>query len=352
MADVGIVRDPRYLDHRTPEGHPEFHRRLASLYEMLDALGPDNGPIPVPPRMAEREEILTVHTPEYLDRVAATSGREQTALTADTIVSAGSYTAALLSAGGLFAAIDRVVSGELDAAFTLARPPGHHAERSRAMGFCLFNNVALGARYAQIGWGLKRVLIVDWDVHHGNGTQHIFETDPSVLFFSVHQYPHFPGTGLYTDVGRGPGEGYTLNLPLGKGYKDAEYAALFQRVLRPVALEFGPDLILVSAGFDTHRDDLMGKMKMTPTGFAALTRSLMILASVCCGGKLVLALEGGYHLKALTASVEAVLAELAGKRVTDPAAVADGARRRKVDHALHRCRHVHQGFWKCLRRPV
>ncbi len=348
MPKTGIVRDPRYLDHRTPEGHPEFHHRLTALYDMLDAPEMADGLIHVPPRPAQREEILMVHTPEYLDRIAATADLEQTALTADTIVSAGSYTAALLSAGGVFAAIDRVVSGDLDTAFALARPPGHHAERSRAMGFCLFNNVALGARYAQIGWGLKRVLIVDWDVHHGNGTQHIFETDPSVLFFSVHQYPHFPGTGLYTDVGRGAGEGATLNLPLGKGYKDAEYAALFQRVLRPVALEFGPDLVLVSAGFDTHRDDLMGKMKMTPPGFAALTRSLMAIASDCCGGKLGMTLEGGYHLKALTASVRAVLSELGEKTVTDPEAVAGGARRRKVEYALHRCRHVHQGFWKCL----
>lgn len=348
MAKVGVVRDSRYLDHRTPEGHPEFHRRLEAIYEMLDAPDMAGGLITLAPRPAEREEILTAHAPEYLDRIAATAGGEQTALTADTIVSAGSYTAALLSAGGLFSAIDRVVSGELDAAFSLARPPGHHAERSRAMGFCLFNNVALGALYARIGLGLRRALIVDWDVHHGNGTQHIFEMDPSVLFFSIHQYPHFPGTGLFTDVGRGPGEGRTVNLPIGKGYKDAEYAALFQRVLRPIALEFGPDLILVSAGFDTHRDDLLGKMKMTPAGFAALTRSLMTIAAECCGGKLVMTLEGGYHLKALAASVRAVLAELQGKTATDPEAVAEGARRRKVEYALHRCRHVHQGFWKCL----
>ncbi len=349
MARVGIVRDPRYLDHRTPEGHPEVHRRLEAVYGMLDAPDTAGGLITFAPRLAEREEILTAHAPEYLDRVAATANGEQAALTADTIVSAGSYTAALLSAGGLFAAIDRVASGELDAAFCLARPPGHHAERSRAMGFCLFNNVALGALYAKIGLGFRRILIVDWDVHHGNGTQHIFEMDPSVLFFSVHQYPHFPGTGLFTDVGRGPGEGRTVNLPIGKGYKDAEYAALFQRVLRPIALEFGPDLILVSAGFDTHRDDLLGKMKMTPPGFAALTRSLMTMASECCAGKLVMTLEGGYHLKALAASVKAVIAELGGKTVSDPDTVADRARRRKVDYALHRCRYVHQSFWKCLR---
>jgi len=348
MSKIGIVRDLRYLDHRTPEGHPEYHRRLEALYDMIDGLEGSNGFVEIAPRAAEREEILTVHAPEYLDSVAATANREQTALTADTIVSAGSYTAALLSAGGLFAAIDRVVSGEVDAAFALSRPPGHHAERSRAMGFCLFNNAALGALYAKIALGLRRILIVDWDVHHGNGTQHIFEMDPSVLFFSVHQYPHFPGTGLFTDVGRGPGEGRTVNLPLGKGYKDAEYAALFQRVLRPIALEFGPDLILVSAGFDTHVDDPMGRMKMTPAGFAALTRSLMTVASECCGGKLALTLEGGYHLKALTASVKAVLAELAGQTLTDPETMADRARRRKVAYARHRCRHVHRQFWKCL----
>ncbi len=348
MHRVGIVRDPRYLAHRTPEGHPEFHRRLEAVYEMLDGSDMADALVTVIPRPAEREEMLTVHAPEYLDRIAATAMQELTALTADTFASSGSYAAALLSAGGLFEAIDRVVSGELTTAFSLARPPGHHAERSRAMGFCLFNNAALGALYARIGLGLKRILIVDWDVHHGNGTQHIFERDPSVLFFSVHQSPHFPGTGLFTDVGRGPGEGYTVNLPLGRGYKDAEYTALFHQVLRPIALEFGPDLILVSAGFDTHKDDLMGKMKMTSAGFAALTRELMTLASECCGGKLALTLEGGYHLKALTASVKAVLAELAGLTLSDPSAVADRARRRKVDYAVHRCRHVHEQFWKCL----
>jgi acetoin utilization deacetylase AcuC-like enzyme len=348
MPKIGIVRDLRYLDHRTPEGHPECRRRLEALYEMIDGLEPVNGLINLSPRPAEREEILTVHAPEYLDSVAATAGLEEAAFTANTFVSAGSYDAALLSAGGLFEAIDRVGSGQLDAAFSLARPPGHHAERSRAMGFCLFNNVAAGAHYARIALGLRRILIVDWDVHHGNGTQHMFETDPSVLFFSVHQYPHFPGTGLFTDVGRGPGEGYTVNLPLGKGYKDAEYAALFNRVLRPIALEFGPDLILVSAGFDPHVNDPMGKMKMTPTGFAALTRALMTIASECCGGKLVFTLEGGYHLPALTESVKAVLKELSGATLTAPAAVAARARRRKVVYALHRSRYVHRQFWKSL----
>lgn len=345
---VGVVRDMRYLNHQTPEGHLECGRRLEAVYDILDRPDMADHLVIIPPRIAEQEEILTVHAPEHLTQVAATASHDQTALTADTFASAGTCEAALLAAGGLFAAIDQVVAGDLANAFVLARPPGHHAERSRAMGFCIFNNAALGARYAQISLGLKRVMIVDWDVHHGNGTQHILEDDPSVLFFSIHQYPLFPGTGLFTDVGRGPGEGRTVNLPLSKGYGDAEYAALFNQILRPIALEFGPDLVIVSAGFDAHKNDPLGGMKMTPAGFGALTRILMDIALECCGGKMVLTLEGGYNLKALAASVKAVMAELAGIMFSDTQALGAKARRRKVNYALHRCRHVHGPFWKCL----
>ncbi len=353
-SPVGIIRDSRFLDHVTGEGHPESLRRLAAIYDMLDREMSEkairNGHfIPVTPHPAEEAQILLAHSPEYLSLIKNTAGKELFALTADTHVSEGSYAAALLAAGGLIEAAARSVKGDLRRAFSLNRPPGHHAERSRAMGYCLFNNVAIAALAARRDLGLKRVMIVDWDLHHGNGTQHIFENDPSVLFFSIHQYPLFPGTGIYTEVGRGPGEGYTVNIPISKKYGDAEYAAIFQKLLRPIALAFRPELLLVSAGFDTHHLDPIGGMRMTPEGFAGLTRSLMEIADLCCCGRLLLTLEGGYHLAALTESVKAVLLEMAGITHTDPEEMAASANPRKVAYAILRCSHVHGRFWKSLK---
>ncbi|MDM8525150.1 histone deacetylase [Desulfococcaceae bacterium HSG8] len=348
MDKTGIVRDIRYLDHVTGDGHPENHRRLEAVYAMLD--GPDmmGRFTEIVPRAASEEEILLVHSPDYLKKIAATAGQEHRALTPDTHISPDSYETARLAVGGLSQAISEVVSGKIENAFVLVRPPGHHAEQSRAMGFCLFNNVAAGAMFAREILGISRVLIVDWDVHHGNGTQHAFEHDPTILFFSMHQYPHFPGTGLFTETGRGKGEGFTLNLPLPKGYGDAEYVALFENLLRPVAMEFEPELILVSAGFDTHKADPMGGMRMTPAGFAGLTRSLMQIADICCGGKLVFSLEGGYNTAALSDSLKAVLHELSGQTCCHVSDMAARAARGKTKYAIKRCTHVHRHFWKSL----
>lgn len=343
---TGIVRDKRYMDHVTGTGHPEHHSRLKAVCAMLDAPDVMGLFTEIIPREAEKEEIALIHSPEYIDRIAATQDKKHTSLTPDTHASSGSYKTALLAAGGLFLAISKVVSGELRNAFALVRPPGHHAERSRAMGFCLFNNIAIGAMYAREILGLNRILIVDWDVHHGNGTQHSFEQDSSVLFFSVHQYPLYPGTGLFTEAGRGKGEGFTVNVPLPKGYADPEFVAIFEKLLRPIAMEFAPELILVSAGFDTHKSDPVGGMKMTSAGFAALTRSLMEIADLCCDGKLVLTLEGGYNVKALADSVKAVLKELSDITVSQVSEMAARARKRKLDYALHRSMHVHRQFWK------
>ncbi len=347
-SGTGLVTDRRYLDHLPEDGVPESPRRLAAIHEVLES--PEiSGAARFPaPRPARREELGWIHTEAHIDRIAATSGRDFTRLTRDTFASSGSDVAARLAAGGLFRAVEQVCAGSLRNAFLLARPPGHHAEAGRAMGYCLFNTVALGAMFARRAVGLPRVLIVDWDAHHGNGTQHAFETDPSVLFFSAHQYPLFPGTGLFTEVGRGPGEGYTINLPLPRGYGDPEYLALFERVLRPVAEAFRPELILVSAGFDIHRSDPLGGMRMTADGFAGLTRSLMDLAEGCCGGRLVLCLEGGYHIPSLAESVRAVILELMDRTVHPVAERAAAAKEKKVRYALHRCRQVHQAHWKCL----
>ncbi len=350
MGKMGIIKDNKYLDHITGDGHPESYKRLETIYGMLKDPDRVGTFVEIAPRAAEGEEILLNHTPEYLKQVAATEGKGLFALSADTHVSEGSYRAALLAAGGIFKGIEMLNSNEIIRAFLLQRPPGHHAERGRAMGFCIFNNAALGAHYARKILGLKRVLIVDWDVHHGNGTQHSFEGDPLVLFFSTHQFPHFPGTGLYTEVGKGKGEGFTINVPLGKGYADPEYAAIFEKILKPVALEFRPDLVLVSAGFDIHKSDPLGGMKLTTNGFALLTRSIMNIADACCGGRVLFCLEGGYNLEVLKTSVKAVLKELSGQTLSNPQDAADFADRKKIEYVFKRCRHVHGHFWKSLKR--
>ena len=342
---TGIVRDTAYLEHCPAPGHPESPERLAEVYDLLDSLDFQDRLVNIPPRPATRDEVLLVHAPDYFDLVKTTAGGDTCALTADTHVSAGSFAAARLAVGGVLEAIKAVVTTELANAFALVRPPGHHAETNRAMGYCLFNNIAIGAMYARKILGLQRVLLLDWDVHHGNGTQHVFEDDPSVLFFSVHQYPHFPDTGFFTETGRGRGEGYTANVALPKGYGDGEYIYIFDHLLRPIALEFKPDLIIVSAGFDTHSADQMGNMHMSAAGYAALTRVVMDIAAVCCAGRLVLTLEGGYHLASLRESVYAVLLELAGLSHTDIDKMASLADKKKIDYVLKRFLPVQSRFW-------
>jgi acetoin utilization deacetylase AcuC-like enzyme len=350
MATTGILTDKRFLDHRPGPYHPESHRRLEALYAMLEERGMADRFQQVPAQRAEREELLLVHAPEYVDLVASTAGQEHCSLDPDTATSPGSYEAALLAAGGLNQAISGVISGELRNAFALVRPPGHHAEGHRAMGFCLFNNVAVGAKYAQRFHGLKRILIIDWDLHHGNGTQHTFEEDASVLYFSTHQYPYYPGSGALEQVGRAEGAGFTVNVPLAPGQDDTVYVGIFEKILRPVALEFDPELILVSAGFDIHADDPLGGMHITPEGFAALTRSILDTADACCEGKVVLTLEGGYDLKGLTASVKAVLNELSGQTKTDPAGFISATDQGDLEPMMQKVIHVHGGYWKSLTR--
>lgn len=348
---TGIVRDPRYLNHLTADGHPESRQRLEAIYRMLDGADMSDRFTEIPPRKAETDELLLVHTPEHLSKITATQEREHYALTPDTHTSPGSFEAASLAVGGIIEAVSMVATGQLSNAFALVRPPGHHAEKSRAMGYCLFNNVALAAMYARKVLGMSRILIVDWDVHHGNGTQHIFEQDDTVLFFSIHQYPHFPGTGVYTEAGIGQGEGFTVNVPISKRYGDGEYVAIFEFLLRPLALEFHPELIIVSAGFDIHTSDPLGSMRVTARGFAGLTRSLMETAKACCDGKLVFALEGGYNRKTIGDTLRAVLNELSGTTCCDISKIVAQAKRKKLAYALKRSVKVHRQYWKCLSEP-
>ncbi|GMV49973.1 MAG: putative deacetylase, histone deacetylase family [Nitrospira sp. OLB3] len=305
MGKTGLVYDPRYLDHDMGPGHPESPQRLRAIMQRLEESGVSAQLARIEPRKAEDEWITLVHRPAYLEALAQhapASGRVP--LDADTAMSPGSLTAAYLAAGAALAGADAIMAGRMEHVFCAVRPPGHHAEAGRAMGFCLFNNVAIAARYVQRRYGLKKILIVDWDVHHGNGTQHSFEGDPSILFFSTHQYPHYPGTGRESERGTGAGEGYTINVPMEAGEGDDEYRAVFQKVLVPAVDRFQPEFVIISAGFDAHRDDPLASMGLTEEGYADLTAIVASLARRHCQGRLLSSLEGGYNLTALAASVE------------------------------------------------
>jgi acetoin utilization deacetylase AcuC-like enzyme len=344
---TGIVRDPRYAGHCMEKNHPECPERLDVIYTMLDTFESRGLFLEITPRRAEKDELLRVHSPNHVRRLEATEGK-RVYLDPDTITSPLSHEAALLASGGLCLAVEQVEKGLLDNAFALVRPPGHHAERDKTKGFCLYNNVAIAARYAQHTLGLARILIVDWDLHHGNGTQHCFEDNPSVLFFSVHRSFFYPGSGSLREVGKGPGKGYTVNIPLLPGFGDGDYLTLFEKILKPIALEFVPDFILVSAGFDIHYQDPLGGMQVTPKGFAAMTRSILQIAEHCCKGKVVMALEGGYDLEGLKDSVREVLIELADIQFTDPLEIMATADRKKMSMVLWRVKRAYKRYWKNL----
>jgi len=306
MRRIGLVRDIRFLAHQTGLHHVETPRRLSAIDSMLDATSLGSSPT-LAPRFATIDELCLVHTESHIEKILDTAGESLRYLDPDTVTGEHSCTAAFLAAGGCLAAVDAVMSGSLDSVFACVRPPGHHAESGRQMGFCLFNNVAVAAAYARRAHGLTRILIVDWDVHHPNGTQHIFEDRADVLLFSTHRYPFFPGTGAAAEVGLGAGQGFTVNVPLPARATDADYAHIFATLLAPVALEYRPELLLVSAGFDAHRDDPIGGMLVSGDGFALMTDAVMSIADACCNGRAVFVLEGGYDLGALRESVQSVL---------------------------------------------
>jgi acetoin utilization deacetylase AcuC-like enzyme len=312
MRQTALLVDPRYAEHRNPAGHPERSERIEALLSLAEDPGRD-GIVPVAARPATRDEILAVHTAAHFDRVAATAGVERTVFDADTSASPRTFETALLACGGLLAVVDAVMAGSADNGCALVRPPGHHAESGRIMGFCFFNNVAVGAAHLRRHHGLERILIVDWDVHHGNGTQEIFWEDPDVLYVSLHEYPCYPGGGASHETGAGAGAGATVNVPLPAGCGDAEFVQAFDRLVEPAARRFDPDFVLVSAGFDAHGRDPLASMSMTEEGYVTLTRRLMAVARDTCDGRLAAVLEGGYDLVALEASVRAVLGEMGGE---------------------------------------
>jgi acetoin utilization deacetylase AcuC-like enzyme len=305
MARTGFVYHADYLKHEMGFGHPESPDRLRAVVSRLEKDGLLDRLTWIEAAAAADEWITQVHAPPYVANLktrAPVSG--YASLDPDTSLSPGSLPAAYLAVGGTLAAADAIMASRVDNAFCAVRPPGHHAERDRAMGFCLFNNVAIAARYVQRRYGIGRALIVDWDVHHGNGTQHTFYSDPSVLFFSTHQYPHYPGTGRASERGEGQGEGLTINVPMSPGQGDEEYREVFERILVPATDAFKPEFVLISAGFDAHRDDPLAGMGLTEDGYAALSRIVLGIARRHSHGRVLSCLEGGYNLNALSASVE------------------------------------------------
>lgn len=292
-----VVSSKRFVDHVTPAGHPERPERAEVLQGVVDSFASAGGAV-IEPRLATDTDLLRVHTREHVDLIASTRGKA-VMIDEDTFTSPDSDEIARLAAGAVLTGVDHVLDGPVGSrALVLVRPPGHHAEADRAMGFCLYSNIAVGAAYAR-SRGCARVAIVDYDVHHGNGTQWIFYEDPTVLFVSSHQFPFYPGTGAASETGRGAGVGYTLNIPLAAGAQDPEIERQYQEQVYPALRQFQPDLLMISAGFDAHELDPLGQVRMTTGGFARLTASLVKVADEVCAGRVVLVTEGGYSLEAL-----------------------------------------------------
>ncbi len=337
-ADVLLLSDDAMVDHDAGPGHPERPQRLRAVCQILrDRVVP--GTVWAVPKPARARLLERVHAPAYVDQLDELRGKSAR-LDADTAVSPGSIAAARLAAGAALDAVTAVVRGTARRAFALVRPPGHHAEFDHAMGFCLFNNIAVAAAHARQELGCDRVLVVDWDVHHGNGTQHAFFDSPDVLFFSTHQSPFWPGTGDLHETGADAGIGFTINVPLPVGCDDGAYRAIFDELLVPVADHFEPDVILVSAGFDADIRDPIGGMAMTTAGFGALCGVVCDLADRHCDGRLVLILEGGYDLDALADGTHTCVEVMAGATPPDVPPVPGHA-----TQVIDQVRVVHRVFW-------
>jgi acetoin utilization deacetylase AcuC-like enzyme len=301
---TAFVYDPLFLNHDTGRSHPERSQRLVAAHDLIQSRPWYSDLIQLKPAPADLKWVETIHDKRYIERVhQACSGQQRHLDSPDVSISRESYDVALNAVGSLLGIADQVMNEKADNGFAMIRPPGHHAENDVAMGFCLFNGIAIAARYLQESYGLERILILDWDVHHGNGTQHTFEQDPSVFYISLHQFPHYPGTGARSETGIGAGEGATLNCPMSPGLGDEHYRQAFQEIILPRAKSFAPDAVLISAGFDAHFADPLGSINLDNQSYVWMTQAMMELADQCCDGRLISVLEGGYDLDALAESV-------------------------------------------------
>ncbi len=335
---TALIYHPDYLKHDTGL-HPENKERLISIISHLNKTGMLEKLETITPRKAGVDELEYIHQRDYIEK-ARYHSKIKLRLDPDTIMSADSYDVAMLAAGGAITAVDSV-NDTVENSFALVRPPGHHATPGHGMGFCIFNNVAIAARHAQKK-GMKRVLIVDWDVHHGNGTQEAFYEDPTVLYFSTHQYPHYPGTGWLDEIGKGNGAGFNINVPLPAGTDDTGFIAAFEEILLPAALEFTPDIVLVSAGFDACAGDGLARMNMSAGGFAMLASIVKSIAKESCGGRLAAVLEGGYNTILLPQCIASVLEVFMGK---EPIQKGQSTLGPQVRERLDEIKKVQSRFW-------
>lgn len=337
-----LIHTDKFADHRTPPGHPERVERAEVMHGIANAWK-QRGRIVQGPRAATHAELARVHSEAHLAAIDKTAGRAAS-LDPDTYTSPESRDVALLAAGAAIGGVEAIVQSHATRVMALVRPPGHHAERDRAMGFCLYNNIAAAAAHA-LTLGMERVVIMDYDVHHGNGTQWIFYEDPRVLYISTHQYPFYPGTGAAEDVGRGKGAGFTLNVPLEAGATDGDYDEVFKALVVPVIDQFRPELLMISAGYDAHERDPLARMRLTTAGYTALTKSLCDAADRHCHGRVVAVTEGGYDLAALKACLESTISVLDGAPAPQPAEPLRAATQRSR-MAIAQVRSAQSKYWK------
>jgi acetoin utilization deacetylase AcuC-like enzyme len=350
MRPVLVVKDERYKQHLAGVFHLENPKRIEAAHSMLQDSSLAKRWIVVSPRQASEQELAWVHTQEYIEQVAQTSGMPLASFDTDTQTTEKSYDVARLAAGGVFSLIDEIWSGRGSRGFAFIRPPGHHAEPDKAMGFCLFNNIALGAKYLKERYSVKKVMIVDIDVHHGNGTQKVFYNTDEVLYVSIHQSPCYPGTGSLGEVGAGKGEGFTINIPLREGHRGRDVAKVIHFLLKPVAREYQPEMILVSCGFDLYMGDPLGGMRCAPGGYGVITSLLLEIAHSVCNGRIAFLLEGGYSLRGIKACGLRVMQELCGvsalsDRRIEMIRASSPARLSAYKKALE----IHKNYWKGLR---
>ena len=341
---TAYITHPRYTEHHLA-GHPEHAGRIRAVWSELDKQGLSVRMKKVDAPAVPEEWILSVHTPKYLELlhwIEQNPPKGVHHLDPDTYAGTTSFEVAKLSAGGVVQAVDEVLSGKANNALAAMRPPGHHAMADHAMGFCLLGNLPIATRYAQKQFGVERVMIVDFDVHHGNGTEAMLYDDPTTLFISTHQYPFYPGTGAVTDTGTGKGTGYTINIPLAAGHGDASYKAIYEAIIWSAAERFKPELIIVSAGFDAHWLDPIAGMRLTLTGYAHLTRELIKMADRLCGGKIVFAMEGGYNLDALSHGMANIAYALLGEEtISDPLGLPKDSREPDVKPLIAQIKQIH-----------